>query len=521
MAENKGQASKSAEVDERIAALLSNAGAVRSVASAVEGTLGHKGLDCMLVDRLGDVTVTNDGSAILERIDVTHPASKMLIRASKAQEEEVGDGTTTATILASALVTAGVEQVSKGVPVTKVLEGMRLGVAAALEFVRGQAVAIESEEDPLLMRAACISSREQKDIAELAVRAAKLVGRKILQDPAFKLSDTVIAKEGADNEVTSGLIVDKQRMSRQMPKLVEGARVLVIDDALEPEQLEDEALATESGFARYVALQNEFLENVRKLIEAGTNVVFTTKGIADAAEDILTDAGVMAVRRMAARDISAILEHSGARAIKRSALRKPAEEIRGFLGSARMIYEDERLEHIRIVGGAGKPAATILVGASTREVKDERERIARDAAAAVQAALLGGVVAGGGAVEIAAMREMRKLREGVRGMAAYGVDCVAEALKRPLMQIVANAGFNPLEKVEDVIAAQAKAVKSTLAIDCDSGEVADMLEVGVVDPLLVKLHALRAAAEVAQAILRINVIIRKRDGATPTIDNRE
>jgi len=250
------------------------------------------------------------------------------------------------------------------------------------------------------------------------------------------------------------------------------------------------------------------------------NVVFAAKGIADAAEEILTDAGVMAARRVASRDIARLVEHTGARTIKRSGLNKPAEELAKLLGSADEVYEDERLEHIRVVGGAGKPMATILVGASTKEVREERERIARDAAAGVQAALAGGVVAGGGAVEIGALREVERLREAVRGMAAYGVDCVAEALKKPLMQIVANAGFNPLEKIEDVIAAQAKAGKSTLAVDCDTGEVVDMLEAGIVDPALVKTHALKAAAEVAEAILRINMIIRKRDGASSGADQQ-
>jgi len=162
----------------------------------------------------------------------------------------------------------------------------------------------------------------------------------------------------------------------------------------------------------------------------------------------------------------------------------------------------------------------VLVGASTREVRDERERIARDAAGALQAAMTSGVVAGGGAVEIAAARHVQAVRETVRGMAAYGVENVATALKRPLAQIVANAGFNPLEKVEDVVAAQGESGNGALAVDCDTGETVDMTERGILDPTGVKLYALRAAAEIAEAILRINTIIRKRDesgGQTPVL----
>jgi len=154
--------------------------------------------------------------------------------------------------------------------------------------------------------------------------------------------------------------------------------------------------------------------------------------------------------------------------------------------------------------------ATILVGASTREVRDERERIAHDAASAVQAVAVGGVVPGGGAAELAAARAVQALRAGMRGMAAYGADCAIEALRVPLMQIVSNAGFNPLEKVEDVLAAQAARESPALAIDCDTGEVTDMMRAGIVDPLPVKKQALRTAFEVAEAILRIDRIIKKR-----------
>jgi chaperonin GroEL (HSP60 family) len=286
----------------------------------------------------------------------------------------------------------------------------------------------------------------------------------------------------------------------------------VIDDALEPEEVGDDALGTESGFARYLQLQDEFRSNVRKIVELGVRCVVAYKSVSEIAEEAFTDAGILVVRRASAKDIQRIVEHTGARSIKRTGLRKSAQELAKFFGKCARVYEDERLEHIRIVGGSGKPAATLLVGAATLEVKDERARIAEDAASAVQAAVLHGVVPGGGSVEIAASRAVSAIRESVRGMASYGVDCVAQALKKPLSQIVANAGFNPLEKIEDVIAAQAEKNSPSLGIDCDSGDLVDMYELGVVDPLYVKTYALKAAAEVAEAILKINTIIRKRDG---------
>jgi archaeal chaperonin len=500
-----------ADTDERLSALLTNASAVRAVAAAVEGTLGPKGLDCMLVDKFGDVTVTNDGSTILDKIEANHPAARMLIRTAKAQDSEVGDGTTTAAVLASALISEGVAQVSRGVPVARLIEGISIGVGRALDVIEASSRPISGLDDPLLWQTAYISSRESGDIADLVVQAAKLVGVEKLSDPGFRLADSVVAKEGAENEVFSGLIIEKERMNRLMPRSIEDASVLVIDDALEPEQVEDDALGTESGFARYLELQNEFRQNLRKIISLGIGVVVVHKAVHDVAEEALTDAGVLVIRRASARDTAEIIEHTGARSIKRASLKRSAEELARFVGKCARVYEDERLGHIRIIGGAGKPAATLLVGASTQEVKEERERIARDAASAVQAAVTYGIVSGGGSVEIAAAREVSGLRESTRGMASYGVDCVIQALKKPLSQIIANSGFNPLEKVEDVLSAQAERQAASLAIDCDTGDVADMYELGVVDPARVKLHALKAAAEVAQAVLRISTIIRKRD----------
>ncbi len=510
MSNNVKQVSKSTEVDERLSALLTNSSAISSLATAVEGTIGPKGLDCMLVDKLGDVTVTNDGATILDKIDTVHPAARMLIRTARAQEEEIGDGTTTTTILASALIAEGVSHVSRGVPVTKVIEGIRLGIREAIEHVRFCAVPVKLDED-VLKSIALVAARGHEDIADLIVKAAQLTGEAELRQPGFRLADAVIAKEGAGNEVFAGIVLDKQRASRQMPLSVEKPSVLVIDDALEPPEIEDDALATETGFARHVALQEEFRANIDKIISLGARFVAVAKGIDSAAEELFVDAGVLAVRRLSSRDIAKLTEATGARTIKRSGLKKDAAELAGFLGTCERVYEDERLDHIRVVGGDSASVATVLVGASTREVKDERERIARDAAGAVQTAITSGMVPGGGAVEISAMRHVQSLRDSARGMAAYGVDAVVAALKKPLAHIVSNAGFNPLEKVEDVIAAQQESGSHALGVDCDSGEIADMIKCGVVDPAGVKLYALKAASEIAEAILRINTIIRKRD----------
>lgn len=518
MAGERGTETSRTDVDERMAALVSNASAIRTVAAAVEGTLGPKGLNVMLVDKFGDTTVTNDGITILKRIDANHPAAQMLIDVARAQEDEVGDGTTTAAILASALVTEGVNQISRGVPAAKIIEGMKLAAIQAADVLRSHAVQADGTQDGALKKAALIAGRGNEDVADLAVEAARVIGEEKLRERDFKLAKAVVAKEGAENEVFTGLIIDKERMNKQMPKEVENCRLLIVDDALEPEEVEDDALGTEAGFARYLELKNEFKDNVGKLIDLGVNFIAVSRGVDDIAEEMLTDAGAVVVRRVSSRDLERLAEHTGAKPIKRTSLSRSKDEIKGVLGKCERVYEDTKLEHIRVLGGGGKPAATILVGAATREVKDERERIAKDAAAAAQVSLCGGVLPGGGSIEAAASSALRDVKDSAPGMASYGVDCMIEALKRPLAQIVANAGFNPLEKVEDVIAAQSKGGAHSLAIDCDTGDIADMIEHGVLDPTLVKVHALKAAAEVAEAILRINTIIRKRP-EEPEIDS--
>ncbi|RJQ08141.1 MAG: chaperonin [Bacillota bacterium] len=505
------QVSRSAEVDEKLAALITNSSAVQAIASAVEGTLGPKGLDAMLVDRFGDVVITNDGITILSKIDTTHPAARMVIGIAKAQEDEVGDGTTTATVMAGTLLGEGVAQVAKGVPVARVIEGLRFGLDKAREAMDALSRPLDGPGDSLLHRVAFIAGREREDIADLVVDAARMVGAEKLRERHWKLLDTVVAKVGAENEVFMGVLVDKERLNKQMPREITDARVLVVDDALEPEEIEDEALGTEAGFQRYLELQREFRDNLTKLLALGVNFIVVDRGVDDVAEELLTDQGVMVLRRVSSREVRQVAEHCGARPVKRTTLKREPADLRRYLGSASRVYEDEKLGHVRILGGGGKPMATVLVGAATEEVVDERERIARDAAAAVQAAVRGGVVPGGGAAELAAARHVAQARRSLKGMAGYGVDCVIEALRRPLAQIVANAGFNPLEKVGDALAAQEETGNPSLGIDCDSGDVADMRDLGVVDPTVVKTYALKAAGEIAEAILRINTIIKKRE----------
>lgn len=493
--------------------LENNANAVRAVMSAVESTIGPKGLDTMLVDQFGNVVITNDGITILDMMEVNHPVARMLIHAIDAQQEEVGDGTTTAALMAGEMVLHGLEQVNKGVPVAQVLAGLQYGVKEACRLMELEAIQIGSMDTGQLYNIAYIAGRENESIARLIMEGANLIGRDKLLEPGFRFSQRVRAIEGADSQVLNGVLVSKERFSIQMPlELHEQVKVLVIDDALEQEELNKNALTTESGFQQYLILKEEFKTNIQKIIDAGAQAVFVDRGVDDAAAELLEEAGVLVVARVPHKELVDLAEHVGAKLLKRTGLNKSAAELQKQFGTAEHIIGNEKLGNITVLGGAGKASmATILVGAATGEVVGERERIAKDAAASVQSALQKGLVAGGGAAELAVARQLEQNKNGLSGMAVFGADCVIAALKKPFMQIVTNAGFNPLEKLGDVHKAQELQNNHHLSIDCDTGRIHDLYMAGIVDPLYVKLHSLKTAGEVAEAILRINIIVKKKE----------
>ena len=489
-----------------------NTNAVRAVMTAVESTIGPKGLDTMLVDQFGNVVITNDGVTILNMMEVNHPVARMLIHSINAQQEEVGDGTTTAALMAGEMVVHGLEQVTKGVPVAQVLTGLRYGVKEACRLMEKEAVLVGSLDTGQLYNIAYVAGREDTSIAKLIMEGAALIGQEKLLDTGFRFSQRVQAVEGADSEVVNGVFVTKDRLTRQMPLSLEGnLKIMVLDDALEPEELNHSAMATESGFQQYLILKEQFKTNIQKLIETGVQAVFVDRGADDAAVELLEEAGVLVVARLPHKELVDLAEHCGAKLLKRSSLQKPAEELEKYFGSAQSIIGNEKLHHIKVLGGGGKAMATILVGATTGEVVGEKERIAKDAAASVQSALQRGLVSGGGAAELAVARQLEQSKNALSGMAVFGADCVIAALKKPFMHIVANAGFNPLEKLGDVHKAQELQQNSHLSINCDTGRIDDMYIAGVVDPLYVKLHGLKTAGEVAEAILRINIIVKKKE----------
>jgi len=503
------------EIDDRFKTLVNNTTAARVISQAVEGTIGPKGLDTMMVDSYGNVVVTNDGVTILSLMEINHPAARMIINAAKAQQEEVGDGTTTATIMASAIISEGLNQVLKGVPVTRVLEGIRIGTTHGVEEIKRCSRQVSGWEDPLLLDVATIAGRGDPELARLVIAAGSLIGPNKIREAGFRFEDSVIAQEGAVSEVISGVIINKQPVNQDMPSRVKNARILILYDALKPEDLGEGALYTESGFQKHMELKEAYYQNLLKMKDMGINLVLVDRSIDDLAEEVLTDAGVMVVQQVSYRELQRACEHTGARMIKRNALHREPAQLERYLGWAELAEYNEVLENIRITGGGGQRIATILVGAATSEVVEERERMAKDAAAAVQAAFKDGVVPGGGAIEVWVASSMQNLARKVKGMTSYGVQCVKESLEKPFACIMNNAGLNPLEKLVELTSLQHENQSCEWVVDCDTGQVVETGKTGIWDPALVKIKALQAASEVAMAVLRINTVIKKRESPEP------
>ncbi|MHB9144126.1 MAG: TCP-1/cpn60 chaperonin family protein [Symbiobacteriia bacterium] len=513
--------------DEPLAALYHNLAAVRAMALAVEGTLGSKGLDTMLVDAVGQVVVTNDGLTILTSMAATHPAARMVVSMARAQEQAVGDGTTTATLLTAAILEEAAAHAAHGVPVSRLVEGLQLGAKLAQGVLAARTRQLAGPGDERLQDVARVAARGDQEIAELARSAARrLVGdgepgtSAAQRNPAARGGANshlrrIVAREGADCRLVPGLALRREPLAPYMPNRLEEATVLVLDDALEPEFAGPEAARTEAGIARQLQEEESFRALLGSLVAQGVGAVVCSRVAGGLAEEILGQAGVLILERVPRLDLLALADHLGAQPLRRAALRRDPARLQAAFGHCGQIQVEEPLGLTWFESGCGRPAVTLLVGAATPEVLEERRRVAEDAAAAAAAALSGGVLPGGGATEVALSRALARESSRVQGMATYGIAALVEALKRPLAQMAANAGYSPLEKLSEVLAAQARAEEAgeaghdALGIDLDSGLITDMGQLGVWDPAPVKQHALAAAVETAIAILRIRLIVQK------------
>jgi len=491
--------------------LINNASAAAAICRAIEPTIGPKGNDVMLVSSNEEVVVTNDGFTILNLMEIKHPVAQMIVSTAKSQFAEIGDGTTTTTLIAGTLITEGVSQIVKGVPVSKVINGIKQGVSYAIELIKQRATILNTFDDSLLYSIARIAGRGDEEIAGLIVQGARRVGYQELLDGNFKFSELVSLTCSSSNKLIEGIMINKEPLNAEMPTCINNARILIVDDAVGPEYIEREAIKTEPGFNYYLESLEKYKTKLQKICDLGINVLIVDRGIDEIAEELCIRSNILVVQRVSTAQIDRVCKHTGATKIKRATLNLDITELADFVGEAEKVYFDKKTKQICILKGKGQPAVTILIGAATEEVGAEKERIAQNAAAAVQAAILGGIIPGGGAFEVWLANALEEKSREADGMTSLGISCVKEALQKIFAAITINAGFNPLEKIGEVIAAQRCAGKVSISINCENGDICDAWEEGILDPASVKIHALQSAAEVAVAVLKINAIIKMKD----------
>ncbi len=492
--------------------------AARVIAEAVRTTLGPRGMDKMLVDSLGDIVITNDGVTILKEIDVEHPAAKMIIEVAKAQDNEVGDGTTTAVVLAGELLKRAEEMLDQDIHPTIIANGYRMAAKKAVEVLEEIAIPVSRDDDEILKKIAMTAMTGKgaevalEKLAEIAVKAVKTIAEEVDGKIVADTDHIKIEKRqgGAveDTELVDGIVLDKEVVHPAMPKRVENAKILLLNSALEVKETEIDAkirITDPEMMQKFIEQEEKMIkEMVDKIVEAGANVVFCQKGIDDLAQYYLAKAGVLAVRRVKKSDIEKLARATGARILTDLRDVKPED-----LGEAKLVEErkvgDEKM--VFVTGCKNPKAVTILVRGGTEHVVEEIARGIEDAVRVVACALEDGkVVAGAGAPEIEMSLRIREWAPMLGGREQLAAEAFATALEIIPKTLAENAGLDPIDVLVELKAAHEKGNKYA-GVNIETGKVEDMKESGVLEPLRVKKHAIESATEVAVMILRIDDVI--------------
>ncbi len=502
-----------------------NISAGKVLAETVRTTLGPKGMDKMLVDSLGDIVVTNDGVTILKEMDIEHPAAKMLVEVAKTQEDEVGDGTTTAVIIAGELLKKAEGLLDQDIHPTIVAMGYRQAAEKSQEILN--VISIDAKDHDTILKVAMTAmtgkgtEKAKEPLAELVVGAVKQVEENGEID---KDSIKIEKKDGAtvdDSTLVQGVIIDKERVHPGMPKKIEGAKIALLNSAIEVKETEVDAEIRITDPAQMQAFieQEEGMirEMVNKIDDTGANVLFCQKGIDDLAQHYLAKAGIMAVRRVKKSDMEKLAKATQAKVVTN------IEDLTlEDLGEAGLVHEKKISgEDMIFVEGCKDPkAVTLLVRGSTEHVVDEIERAVEDAIGVVAATLEDGkVVAGGGAAEIAIAKGLKEYADTISGREQLAVAAFAEALEVVPKTLAENAGMDSIDTLVDLRAAHEKSIY--MGLEVFKGEVRDMYRAGVIEPHRVKKQAIQSAAEAAEMILRIDDVIASSGSGKPGPEDME
>ncbi len=496
--------------------------AARVIAEAVRSTLGPRGMDKMLVDSLGDVVITNDGVTILKEIDVEHPAAKMVVEVAKTQENEVGDGTTTAVVIAGELLKRAEELLDNEIHPTVIANGYRLAAEKAMELLKEVSIDVSKDDDETLKKIAATAMTGKgaevavEKLSEIVVKAVKAIAEEVNGKTEVDTDNIKIEKKtGAsveETELIEGIVLDKEVVHPGMPKRIKDAKILVFNGALEVKETETDAkinITDPEMLQKFIEQEEKMIKDmIDKIAETGANVVFCQKGIDDLAQYYLAKAGILAVRRVKKSDIEKIAKACGARIL--TDLRDISSD---DLGYADLVEEkkvgDEKM--VFVTGCKNPKAVTLLVRGGTEHIVDEIARGIEDAIKVVAVALEDGkVVAGAGAPEIELSLRLKEWAPSLGGREQLAAEAFASALEIIPKTLAENAGLDPIDVLVDLKSEHEKGNKFA-GVDVDTGKIVDMKETGVLEPLRIKTQAIESATEVAVMLLRIDDVIAAKE----------
>ena len=503
-----------------------NIAAAKIIAEIVHTSLGPRGMDKMLVDSLGDVTITNDGATILKEIDVQHPAAKMLVEIAKSTDNEVGDGTTSAVILAGALLEQAESLLQQEVHPTVIVNGYRKAANKAKESLKDLAEQVTANDKPSLLKIAKTSMqtklvrKDSDKLANMVVESVLAAAVKDGDNYTCDIDDIKVEKKPggsiSDSSIIQGIVLDKEVVHSGMPKKITESKIALINTALEIEKTEIDAkinISTPDQMKSFLNEENNMLKTmVDKVIGTGATVVFCQKGIDDAAQHYLAKAGVLTVRRIKESDLTKLAKATSARIVTN--LDDLSEKDLGFAD----LVEERKIEEDRwvFVEGCKHPkSVTLLLRAGSQRVVDEVERAVHDAIMVVKDVMeFPSIVAGGGAPEIFAATKIRNWANSLEGREQLAAEKFAESLESIPLSLSENAGMDPIDTLTTLRSKQLKG-DSWTGVDVMKAEVSNMKSSDIVEPLAVKNQIISAASEAACMILRIDDVIATTKSAGP------
>ncbi len=500
-----------------------NITAAKLVAEMVKSSLGPRGLDKMLVDSLGDVTITNDGATILKEIDAQHPAAKMMVEISKTIDTEVGDGTTSSVVFGGALLEKAEKLLEKDVHSTVIVDGYQAASDKALELLSDYSKAIKNDDRKSLIDIAT-TSMQSKLISEDSEQLSKLVVDAVLNIAKTEGDSTKVdldnvkveKKAGAsiqDTALIKGIVLDKEIVHSGMPTKIQKAKVALVNTALEVEKTETSAeirITDPTQMQMFLEEENRMLKGmVDKLYECGANVLICQKGIDDIAQHYLAKQGILSVRRVKESDMSKLAKATGGRIINN--LDDLSEKDLGAadLAQQRKVESDK---WVFIEGCKNPSSVTILIRGGTQRVVDEVDRSLHDALMVVKDVVeKPAIVAGGGSPEAYLAAKLKDWADSFDGREQLAIKQYAEALESIPLTIAENAGMDSIDTMVALRVKQSEGKKS-FGIDAKSNKVGDMFSLNIVEPLAVKEQIVKSATEAACMILRIDDVIAVSGG---------